>query len=242
MNWTTPQKPAEFTENRLIDAILEGHFPIGSTLPAERELATQLGVTRPTLREALQRLARDGWIEIHQGKPTRVRDYWHEGNLGVLGAIANRSNNLPPDFVPNLLVVRQLLAPAYTRLAVERAPESVVAVLERHSELPETPEAFAAFDWELHYQLTVASGNPVFTMILNGFQELYQPMACLYFQAPDSRSSSRTFYFDLLKAARAGNAEAAESITRGVMEDSLNLWRAAVKTEELNLSEGDCSP
>jgi GntR family negative regulator for fad regulon and positive regulator of fabA len=53
MEWDAPQKPAEWTESRLIQAILEGDFPINSTLTAERELAVQLGVTRPTLRETL---------------------------------------------------------------------------------------------------------------------------------------------------------------------------------------------
>ena len=54
----------------------------------ERELAGQLGVTRPTLREALQRMARDGWIKIQHGRSTRVRNFWREGNLGVLSGIA----------------------------------------------------------------------------------------------------------------------------------------------------------
>ncbi|MFZ3080168.1 MAG: GntR family transcriptional regulator, partial [Bellilinea sp.] len=62
MNWELPQKPAEISESRLIDAILTGKFPIDTNLPAERELAVSLGVTRPTLRETLQRLARDGWL------------------------------------------------------------------------------------------------------------------------------------------------------------------------------------
>ena len=58
MNWTSPQKPAEVAESRLITAILDGRFPIGQPLPPERELAGQLGVSRPALREALQRMAR----------------------------------------------------------------------------------------------------------------------------------------------------------------------------------------
>jgi GntR family transcriptional regulator, negative regulator for fad regulon and positive regulator of fabA len=226
MDWTAPQKPAEWAENRLIDAILEGHFPIGSALPAERELAAQLGVTRPTLREALQRLARDGWIEIHQGRPTRVRDYWHEGNLGVLGAIAQRSQHLPPDFVPNLLYVRLVIAPAYARLAVEHGPARVVEALAGYQDLPESAEAFAAFDWQIHYCLTIACDNPIFTLILNGFCDLYQPMACRYFRTPDARRSSRLFYADLYAAAQAGDAQAAEDITRRTMQESRRLWRA----------------
>ncbi len=46
MNWELPLRPAELVENRLINAIVDGDFPIGSTLPPERELARRLGVTR----------------------------------------------------------------------------------------------------------------------------------------------------------------------------------------------------
>ena len=224
MDWSIPQKPAEITENRLIEAILEGHFPISSHLPAERDLAAQLGVTRPTLREALQRLGRDGWVEIRQGRPTRVRDYWHEGSLGVLGAIARHTRHVPPDFVPNLLLVRELLAPAYTRLAVELEPGHIQEFLTASFLLNDEASAFALFDWQLHHTLTIASGNPIFTLILNGFRELYQPMACIYFQSPVARGSSRAFYRELEKAARQKDAQAAEEITRQVMVESLELW------------------
>jgi GntR family negative regulator for fad regulon and positive regulator of fabA len=229
MDWTTPPKPAELTENRLIDAILEGHFPIDSNLPAERELASQLGVTRPTLREAMQRLARDGWIEIHQGKPTRVRDFWHEGNLGVLGAIALHSEKLPEDFVPHLLFVRQLLAPTYARLAIEQKSSEVTEILHAYAQLPDLPQDFASFDWRLHHQLTILSGNPIFTLILNGFCDLYQPMACMYFKLPASRASSRLFYTGLLAAAEAHDGSAAEAVTLSVMKASLSLWSLALQ-------------
>src|SRR5512136_2926372 len=97
--WKPIQRPAEIAEQRLLDAILSGHFAVNTSLPGERELAAQIGVTRPTLREALQRLARDGWLDIQHGKPTRVRDYWLEGNLGVLSVLAQRSSQPAPDFV-----------------------------------------------------------------------------------------------------------------------------------------------
>jgi GntR family transcriptional regulator, negative regulator for fad regulon and positive regulator of fabA len=102
-DWQPTPKPAEQAEERLVAAILDGTFPIDSNLPAERELCARLGVTRPTLREALQRLSRDGWIEIHHGRPTRVRDYWREGNLAILSAIAAHRAQLPHEFVANLL-------------------------------------------------------------------------------------------------------------------------------------------
>jgi len=227
MDWEAPPRPAELTETRLIGAILDGRFPVKSNLPAERELSTQLGVTRPTLREALQRMARDGWLEIHHGRSTRVRDYWLEGNLGVLGAIARHQNHIPPDFVPNLLAVRQSLAPAYTRAAVERQPMLVADLLKDYLDLYDTPQIFALADWELHHHLTIASGNPVFTLILNGFSDLYRRMALKYFALPEARAHSRDFYRDLLAAARAEDPDTAESITRRVMADSLDLWQIA---------------
>ena len=232
MDWSIPPKPAEITENRLIEAILDGHFPISSHLPAERELAAQLGVTRPTLREALQRLGRDGWIEIRQGRPTRVRDYWHEAILGVLGAIAPHTHHAPPDFVPNLLLVRELLAPAYTRLAVKLEPKKVQEFLAGSFLLNDEASAFALFDWQLHHTLTIASGNPVFTLILNGFRELYQPMACIYFHSTEARGHSRAFYRDLENAAKRRDAQAAEEITRQVMVESLELWEKEIHNRE----------
>jgi GntR family negative regulator for fad regulon and positive regulator of fabA len=232
--YTAPPRPAEYAETRLIDAIMAGEFPANSNLPAERELAALLGVTRPTLREALQRLGRDGWLEIRQGKPTRVRDYWQEGSLGVLGAIARRASrsdagiqeaSWPPDFVAHLLAVRYLLAPAYTRQAVERQAQQVTDLVHGYEQISDLPEDFAAFDWQLHHRLTLLSGNPIFTLILNGFVELYQPMARRYFSSPVARQASLQFYAGLHAAALSSDGPAAEDLTRQVMAKSLELWR-----------------
>jgi GntR family negative regulator for fad regulon and positive regulator of fabA len=232
MNWTSPQKPAELAETRLIEAILDGRFPIGENLPAERELAAQLGVTRPTLRETLQRMARDGWIEIQHGRPTRVRNYWQEGNLGVLSALAHHPDQAPDDFVANLLAVRHLLAPAYTRLAVAHEPAALVDLLQTLVETPDTPETFASADWRLHHQLTIFSGNPIFTLILNGFIHLYPPMARLYFSLAEARAHSRAYYQQLLETAREEKPDAAEAVTRQVMTESMAHWRRAMQRKK----------
>ena len=229
MEWNTPEKPAEIAETRLIEAILSGHFPINTNLPGERELASQLGVTRPTLREALQRLARDGWVEINQGRPTRVCNYWREGNLAVLAAVARRQDSLPRAFVSNLLAVRTLLAPAYTRAAFENDPDCLMAVLSSYPDLPDDAEAFAQADWELHHQLTVCSGNPVFTLILNGFEDLYPAMGRRYFQHPAARQASRRFYLGLLGCLQAGDPAQAESVAEEAMQVAADLWASMEK-------------
>jgi len=229
MDWQPLPKPAEMVETRLLEAILTGHFPVNASLPGERDLAAQLGVTRPTLREALQRLARDGWIEIQHGKPTRVRDYWREGNLGVLSVLAKFPAHQSPDFVAHLLELRVLLAPEYTRQALAAGPEEVIQLLEGYADLEEDPAAFARADWNLHVLLTQRADNPVFRLLLNSFRELYILMGEKYFAYAECRRSSRRFYAELLACARQGSECGAESLARRVMEESLELWKKMQK-------------
>jgi GntR family negative regulator for fad regulon and positive regulator of fabA len=103
----------------------------------------------------------------------------------------------------------------------------VIACLADHADLNDTPEAFATFDWTLHHALTLASGNPVYTLILNGFAGFYEEMACLYFANPEARAASRAFYAALLDAARRGDGDDAERVTRATMERSIHLWQQA---------------
>ena len=223
--WNRVQKPAEIAEQRLLDAILSGHFAVNSNLPGERDLAAQVGVTRPTLREALQRLARDGWLDIQHGKPTRVRDYWQEGNMGVLSTLAQMPSQQSPDFVTHLLEIRVLLAPAYTRQAMEQSASEIAALLADYAELEDTPAAFARADWELHHLLTLRAANPIFRLLLNSFQNIYQVMGEHYFVPAENRNRSRAFYSELLNCAKRNAYLKAETLTRDVMEESLALWK-----------------
>jgi GntR family transcriptional regulator, transcriptional repressor for pyruvate dehydrogenase complex len=47
--------------------IADGEFPVGSRLPAERELAKRFGVSRPTFREALIALEVEGYVDVRPG-------------------------------------------------------------------------------------------------------------------------------------------------------------------------------
>jgi GntR family transcriptional regulator len=54
--------------------ITNGVYPVGARLPSEPDLAVELGVSRPTLREALRVLAREGWLVRRHGSGTFVAD------------------------------------------------------------------------------------------------------------------------------------------------------------------------
>ncbi len=224
-SWKPIKKPAEIAEERVIDAILDGTFPINSHLPGERELSDQLGVTRPTLRETLQRLARDGWVEIQHGKSTRVRDYWREGRLGVLNAMSERPQQLPEKFIPDLLNVRLAMAPMYTALAVTNAPDKVLEQLNNRHTLADLPDRYAHFDWDLQHQMTLLSENAIFTLIFNSFKTLFLNLAPLYFTPPEAREHSLAYYEALAEAAQGHDPEAAAALTQTIMEESLYYWQ-----------------
>jgi GntR family transcriptional repressor for pyruvate dehydrogenase complex len=52
--------------------ILEGSLKVGDRLPSERDFAVELGVSRPTLREAIQKLTSKGLIASRHGGGTYV--------------------------------------------------------------------------------------------------------------------------------------------------------------------------
>ena len=111
------QSPAGFAEEYIIESIWNNRFPAGSILPAERELSELIGVTRTTLREVLQRLARDGWLTIQHGKPTKVNNFWETSGLNILETLARLDHESVPQLIDNLLSVRTNIATIFIRTA-----------------------------------------------------------------------------------------------------------------------------
>lgn len=218
------RRPGAHAESQLLSALLAGRWAPGDALPPERDLAATLGVTRPTLREVLKKLDRDGFVTVRHGLPTRVNDVWTEGGLNVLTGLAAHGE-IPKGFVKQLLEVREVLAPAYGREAVRHAPARVAAFLARSEALGSDATEWTAFDGEVHHLLAISSGNPVYTLILNGFRDLFARMAPLYFGRPQARKASREFYLALHAAALAGDDADAERVIRDAMTRSIELWR-----------------
>jgi GntR family transcriptional regulator, negative regulator for fad regulon and positive regulator of fabA len=219
MPTVSERKPADRAEQLIIRNILTGTFPPNSNLPAERQLAVTLGITRPTLREVLQRLGRDGWLEIHHGKPTRVRDYLTEGSLSLLPE-ATGSGPVDPVLVSSLLELRLLIAPVYTRMAVEARPADVHMMIQSLADLPEDAAGTALLDWRVHYGLAVLSGNPIFALIMKDLEGFSETMLAEVYQKTETRQTIRTAYRMIGKAARAGEPDAAEALMRRVLQES----------------------
>jgi GntR family transcriptional regulator, transcriptional repressor for pyruvate dehydrogenase complex len=143
----------------IADAILDGAFPPGSTLPPERELAEQLGVNRTSLRQGLARLQQMGLIEARHGSGNVVCDPEALTHPAVVEALVRR---LGPEFLVELLEIRAALGPLIGRLAAQRsAPEDAEALRAALSAVQQAESAAARQAADLAYfrVLIHSSGN-----------------------------------------------------------------------------------
>ncbi|WP_375054889.1 fatty acid metabolism transcriptional regulator FadR [Zobellella sp. DQSA1] len=218
------QSPASFAEEYIIESIWNSRFPPGSILPAERELSELIGVTRTTLREVLQRLARDGWLTIQHGKPTRVNNFWETSGLNILETLARLDEEKVPELIEQLLSARTHISSIFIRGAVKSAPERVIGAAAGLAQLADEADAFAAFDYEFHHQLAFASGNPIYALILNGFRGLYCRVGRYYFSRAAARALAADYYRALAGLATAGKVNDVAETVREYGKASGKLW------------------
>jgi GntR family negative regulator for fad regulon and positive regulator of fabA len=216
-------RPARYAEHILVTSILNGTYLAGEALPGERALANQIGVTRPTLRETLQRLASEGWVQIQHGKPTVVNDFWQKGGLSLLGTLAKHGDFLPNGFITRLLEVRVTLLPPVARLAAIHQPRKMLNFLDHRPHLTDSAETYAAYDWELQMCMARESGNPVYSLILNDFASIFRKIAGRYFTAQEPRTATLRYYRDLARAIKRKD-NSVEEVVKKAMEQSIKIW------------------
>lgn len=159
--------------DKLRAEILKGTYEIGERLPPERALAEQLGVNRTSLRAALKQLEQLGLLVSRQGHGTRVLDFKRTGKLDLLAHMIPAVGG--PKILHNLLEFRQILGQEAARLAAERIDDEKLEEIEQllpDSADDETPEASLARDLEFYTLVTDASGNLVFTLLVNTVRDL----------------------------------------------------------------------
>ncbi len=231
------QSPAGFAEEYIVKSIWNGHFAPGTILPAERELSELIGVTRTTLREVLQRLARDGWLTIQHGKPTRVNNFWETSGLNILETLARLDEDGMPELVDQLLSARTNISAIYIRQAVRNASDKVTDLLSEAESLEDTAEAFSQYDYRLNYDVAMASGNPIYVLVLNGFKGLYSRIGNFYFSNAEARQLARKYYADLRATAAAAKHEDAIALVREYGYQSGRIWHSMRGEIPANLVE-----
>ncbi|PMH46827.1 fatty acid metabolism regulator [Vibrio sp. 10N.286.49.B3] len=140
------KSPAGFAEKYIIESIWNGRFAPGSILPAERELSELIGVTRTTLREVLQRLARDGWLTIQHGKPTKVNQFMETSGLHILDTLMTLDADNATSIVEDLLAARTSISPIFMRYAFKINKEDSERIIE--NVIVSCEQLLAAESWE----------------------------------------------------------------------------------------------
>lgn len=219
------QSPAGFAEEYIVDSIWNNRFPPGSILPAERELSELIGVTRTTLREVLQRLARDGWLTIQHGKPTKVNNFWETCGLNILTTLAKLDVDRVGDLIDQLLSARTNFSAIYVRGAIKNNAEKVIELARQGAELSEDPTAFAEFDYYINHELAHASNNAIYVLVLNGFKGFWSKIAGYYFSHEEARVLAKEYYANLVKFAESGKHDEAIGLIRKYGIESGKVWQ-----------------
>ncbi len=167
------QSPAALAEEYLIKSIWSNRFPAGSDLPAERELADIIGVTRTTLREVLQRLARDGWLSIQHGKPTKVNNIWETAGPNIISTLIHLDESITPTIISNVVSLRTRMGEYFIPKAIKADHLASSSLLKDLESLQDTAQAYAEFDYKLYREFTFIANKPVYGLILNSFKDLY---------------------------------------------------------------------
>src|SRR5208282_5600910 len=106
------------------ESILKGTLKPGDQLPAEREMAHQLGVSRTAVREAVKALREKGLVEAHPGRGTFITNGTSHSIRQTLDWILRAG---PGEGTAHLAEVREILEPEIAALAASRADEEAIA-------------------------------------------------------------------------------------------------------------------
>lgn len=154
---------------RLRELIQSGELSPGSKLPPEQQLATDLGVGRNIMREAVSALVAARVLEVRRGNGTFVTSL--EPRL-LLEAIGGAVELLQADNMLELTEVRRLFEPAATGLAAARISRRQLEVVKGHldamREAAEDVELLNQHDAAFHRAVIAATGNETLSTLLEG--------------------------------------------------------------------------
>lgn len=198
--------------------ILAGEFAVGSRLPAERDLSQQLGVSRPSLREALIALEIQGYIEVRMGSGIYVCEP---------PAMQAQAPDLSREEGPlELIRARALLegevAAAAARCGRRAQFKAIEEALERMES--QARSGFTPIDADriFHIRVAEATGNSVLVDIVTRLFDfrlgpLFDQLQS-HFESPKIWSDAIAEHREILTALRAKDPEAARAAMQKHMD------------------------
>lgn len=196
----------------LYEMIATGRYPRGQKLPPQEELAAQFGVSRNTLREAVNQLAAMGLLRARQGVGTVVEPPTPGAVLSALGG----QLLLDPLSVREFIEARICIERTTVRLAVARATAEEIAAVRatiecqrKAVERRDGPE-FIRQDTSFHVQLAAMSGNRVLQKFLETTHDMLQRFIGEVSELPGAVEDAIAFHGRVIAAIAARDADRAE--------------------------------
>ena len=208
------KRTTEVVIENLEARILDGTFGDGEKLPSEEQLATQLGVGRRAVREALKVLEAKGLVEIQMGVGAIIKRNDLDSFLEALTRNVRSYLSVNRADLEHVMELRKLLeGAALERLIAEPDPQKLQGLAElvsrqRSAFASEDFLAYQEWHFEFHSGIVDVLQNPVVSMI-------YRQMLMLI-RAPMEKSGSRP---DVTARAIEDHAQMVDALQRGVLTD-----------------------
>jgi fatty acid metabolism transcriptional regulator FadR len=224
--------------HRFEELILSGRFKIGQKLPSERELALQLGVSRPVVHEGLVELAARGLVSIKPRVGALVNDYRKEGSITLLSSLIQyQKGMLEPALLESLLQMRLLMEPEFARFAAQNRTEEQLREFHDILKKEETAsylnsQIMTDIDFEFHLLIALASGNAVYPLLLNSFRQVYTNLSGQFFKDSQVIRTVHQYHRDLVRAIEAKNGKKAVSVMKAILGHGEKFLRTRIDTGE----------
>ncbi len=198
--------------------IVDGTLAVNQRLPTEQELAAQFTVSRPTIREALKRLAAQNLIRSRRGPTggTFVNGPSVEEEMDHLAAVSTMLVSVGDISMEEIADARQQLEILCVRLAATERTDEQLEALAREIEYQEkidiTDMDFCASDVRFHRTLVDASRNALLRFLMAAVVEGLQPISNLIVFRYRERKEIIRHHRLLLDHLTRGDAEGAASV------------------------------
>jgi DNA-binding FadR family transcriptional regulator len=204
----------QISEN-IRSAIMDGSLKVDDQLPTEEILAKKFKVSRPTIREALKRLAAQNLIRSRRGPTggTFVNRPSQEELRSSMTGAAMLMVSMGEFGLSEIAEARRELELTCCRLAAERREETQLLIMAEEIEKQKDPATtdveFCASDVRFHRALVDATGNPVLQFVMFAVIEALQPATNLVIFRFREREKILTQHELIYSAIKAQNAEVA---------------------------------
>lgn len=204
-------------------AIEQGQWSVGDRLPVEAELASALGVSRNTVREAVRVLAHVGMLETRQGDGTFVRATRDAGET-----LRRAGHSLLRD----QLEVRIMLETEAAGLAAQRRTSADLAAMTGALDqraAATSIEQHILHDEQFHHALVVAAHNTPLRDLYGYFAQSVSETIARTERDTDLPEPTQEAHELLLAAVRQQNPDKARNLARGLLQPSLDVLSGAAR-------------